>query len=375
MTPASSRLTRIVIVGGYGAFGWRAARLLSNDASLELILAGRNPTRAAGAAVELRQTARSNVESAAFDASAVTAHDVAALAPNIVINASGPFQKGTYALAQACIGAGCHYIDLADARGFVAGIPTLDTLARNADVLVVSGASSVPGLSSAVVRRYAPEFSSLMSLDIGISPGNSFDPGVGTVESVLGGVGAPLAMKLGGGWRRVHGWQGLRLQSFGEAGRRFVGYVDVPDLDLFAHHYPTLETIRFQAGLEVSLFHLGLWGASWLVRGELLHKPEKFAWRLLAAKKWLSFLGSDRGGMYVVMEGLDRAQQPKRLTWRLTARSGDGPYAPALASVALARRLVNGTEKRRGAMACFGLVTLEEFEKECAGLDIDWACT
>ena len=375
MTPATSRLTRIVIVGGYGAFGWRAARLLSSDASLELIIAGRDPVRAADAAAELRQTARSKVESAALDASAAGTDELAALAPNIVINASGPFQKGTHALVQACVGAGCHYIDLADARGFVAGIPAFDTMARNAGVLVVSGASSVPGLSSAVVNHYAPEFSSLTSLDIGIAPGNSFDPGVGTVEFVLGGVGAPLAMKLDGGWRRVYGWQGLRLQSFGEAGRRFVGYVDVPDLDLFAHHYPTLETIRFQAGLEVSLFHLSLWGASWLVRGGLLHNPERFASRLLAAKKWLSFLGSDKGGMYVAMEGLDHEQRPKRLTWRLTARSGEGPYVPALASVALARRLANGTETRRGAMACFGLVTLDEFKQACAGLDIDWTCT
>lgn len=375
MSPAASRLTRIVIVGGYGAFGWRAARLLSNDPSLELILAGRDPARATDAAAELRQTARAKAEGAALDALAASPHDLAALEPSIVINASGPFQRGTYALAEACIAAGCHYIDLADARGFVAGIPTLDTLARNAGVLVVSGASSVPGLSSAVVRRYAPGFSSLTSLDIGISPGNSFDPGVGTVESVLGGVGAPLAMKLDGGWRRVHGWQGLRLQNFGEAGRRFVGYVDVPDLDLFPHHYPALETIRFQAGLEVSLFHLGLWGGSWLVRLGLLQKPERFASRLLAAKKRLSFLGSNKGGMYVVMEGLDHAEQPKRLTWRLTARSGDGPYVPALASVALARRLANGAEARRGAMACFGLVTLDEFKQECAGLDIDWTCT
>lgn len=375
MTSATGRPTRIMIVGGYGAFGWRAARLLSNDASLELILAGRDAARAAGAAAELRQMARSKVESAAFNALAASGHDLASLSPNIVINASGPFQKGTYALAEACIAAGCHYIDLAEARGFVAGIPAFDTWARDADVLVVSGASSVPGLSSAVVRRYAPEFSSLTSLDIGIAPGNSFDPGVGTVASVLGGIGAPLAMKLGGGWRRVHGWQGLRLQNFGEAGRRFVGYVDVPDLDLFAHHYPALETIRFQAGLEVTLFHLGLWVGSWLVRGGLLQKPERFAPRLLAAKKWLSFLGSDKGGMYVVMDGLDHEQRPKRLTWRLTARRGEGPYVPALASVALARRLAAGSETRRGAMACFGLVTLDEFKQECAGLDIDWTCT
>jgi hypothetical protein len=152
-----------------------------------------------------------------------------------------------------------------------------------------------------------------------------------------------------------------------------VGYVDVPDLDLFPHHYPTLETIRFQAGLEVSLFHLGLWAGSWLVRAGLVRKPERLASLLISTKKRLSFLGSDKGGMYVVMEGLDHAERPKRLKWVLTASRGDGPYVPALASVALARRLANGTETRRGAMACFGLVTLDEFREETQGLDIRWA--
>jgi hypothetical protein len=375
MTTAARLPTRVAIVGGYGVFGSRVAHLLSGDASLQLILAGRDAEQVASAAARLRRTALADVKGARLDASAAAAQDLGRLAPYIVINASGPFQTGTYALAEACIAAGCHYIDLADARGYVAGISALDESARQAGVLVVSGASSVPGLSSAVVEAYAGESDVLTSLDIGISPGNSFDPGLGTVQSVLGGIGAPMTMKLHGAWRTVYGWQGLRRQDFGDAGRRLVGYVDVSDLDLFPVHYPSLETARFQAGLEVSLFHLGLWGLSWLVRGGLVGKPERFAEMLLAAKKRLPFLGSDTGGMVVIMEGRNAAGYPKRLTWRLTAKRGHGPYVPALASAALARRLANGSEQRRGAMACFGLVTLDDFAREAQGFDIHWTCT
>lgn len=53
-------------------------------------------------------------------------------------------------MARACIALGCHYVNLADARAFVAGIDALDADARSGNVLVVSGASSVPCLTSAV---------------------------------------------------------------------------------------------------------------------------------------------------------------------------------------------------------------------------------
>ena len=68
----------------------------------------------------------------------------------MLINATGPYQEQDYSLARACIAAGVHYLDLADARAFVTGIGVLDAEARSAGVLAVSGASTVPGLSGAV---------------------------------------------------------------------------------------------------------------------------------------------------------------------------------------------------------------------------------
>ena len=113
-------------------------------------------------------------------------------------------------------------------------------------MLAVTGASSVPGLSSAVVAHHREVFARLDSIDIAISPGNAFDPGVATVASVLGGVGQPMRMLDRYAWRTVHGWQGLKNVDFGDAGRRWVGYVDVPDLDLFPTHDPNSQRFVFR---------------------------------------------------------------------------------------------------------------------------------
>jgi saccharopine dehydrogenase-like NADP-dependent oxidoreductase len=361
---------RILIIGGYGAFGRRAAERLARAPDLEIVVAGRSARQAEACAASLAVDARAKVAHAAVDAENVNPDGLRALAPHVVINAAGPFQGRNYHVARVAIACGCHYVDLADARGFVTDIAALDEEAKAAGVLVVSGASSVPGLSSAVVEAYAGEFAALESLDIGISPGNSFDPGAATVASVLRGLGRPVRITVDGEQEIVHGWQSLSRHRFPVLGPRWMSNVDVPDLDLFPSRFPSLETARFKAGLEVSISHLGLWALSWLVRAGLLREPERLAGPLLSLKRRLAFLGSDEGGMFVRMRGTGSSGMPLELEWSLIARHGDGPYIPAVASVVLARKLARGAEPRRGAMPCFGLVTLEEFMNEVSDLAV-----
>ncbi|AHB47244.1 saccharopine dehydrogenase [Hyphomicrobium nitrativorans NL23] len=360
----------ILIVGGGGAFGARLAELLARAPGIDLVLAGRRLAPLDMHAAALFATTGRPVRAVALDARGATADDIARLGVRTVINASGPFQTGSYDLAKAAIGAGCHYIDLADARAFVTGFSELDAAARAAGVLAVSGASSVPGLSSAVVAHYAGTFASVDEIDIAISPGNAFDPGVATVSSVLGGVGQPIHVLDGGAWKTVYGWQGLRRGSFGRAGRRWLGYVDVPDLELLPEQIHTARTVRFQAGLEVSFFHLGLWAASWLVRSGVVRSLAPLAPGLLAVKRRLSRLGTDRGGMVVALRGIGHDGAPKELTWLLEALNGHGPYVPALTSAALARRLASGAETRTGAFACQAIVPLAAILAEGKHLDI-----
>ncbi|HXE86657.1 MAG TPA: saccharopine dehydrogenase NADP-binding domain-containing protein [Hyphomicrobiaceae bacterium] len=363
-------MQRVLVLGGYGAFGGLAAERLARVAGIEVIVAGRSGARAESFAARLAGQAKARISAARLDARDIGAAALRAIGPEVLINATGPFQEQDYRVARACIGAGVHYLDLADARTFVTGIATLDADARQARVLVVSGASTVPAISGAVVDAYAAQFGRPDTVDTTIAPANSFDPGLATTRSILGTLGRPLggAGKAAGG--RIHVWQGLQRRELPGLGGRWLSRCDVPDLELLPVRYPGLDDVRVYAALEVGAFHLGLWGLSWLARAGLLRRPERLAGPLLAVKRRLAFLGSDRGGMTVILEGRDEDGRPRRLTWHLVAGSDHGPYIPATPAVMVARKLLSGELARRGAMPCLGLFTLDELVEEIADLDI-----
>ena len=334
-------------------------------------MAGRSLERAEDLARRLAQAKCVNVVAACIDATDICAARLSQSQPALLINASGPYQGQDYRLARTCIAAGVHYVDLADTRGFVAGIGTLDEEARRAGVLVVSGASTVPALSAAVVDAYVEQFARLECVRIVISPGNSFDPGLATTQSILGTLGRPFTMPADGRTAEVHGWQGLQRRHIPGLGGRWLGACDTPDLELFPRRYPGLRSVQVFAALEVGAFHLGLWGLSWVVRAGLLRRPERLAAPLLALKRAMRFLGSDVGGMAVTLEGASPSGGRKRIEWRLIARRGHGPFIPAMPSAILAKRLLAGALTRRGAMPCLGLFTLDEFMAEAADLDME----
>jgi hypothetical protein len=362
-------LQRVLILGGYGAFGGLAAERLAQVPDIEVIVAGRSGARAQAFAARLASQAKARVRGVGLNA-----RDIPASAlddpPAVLINATGPYQEQDYLVARACIDAGAHYIDLADARAFVTGIAALDAEARRAGVLVVSGASTVPAVSGAVLDAHAGQFGRLDAVETAIAPANSFDPGIGTTRSILGTVGMPMAAAEKVAGARFYGWQGLERRRLPGLGARWISLCEAPDLDLFPARYPGLNAVKVYAALEVGVFHLGLWVLSWLVRSRLIRDPKRLAAPLLGLKRRLGFLGSDRGGMAVTMSGRDAEDRPQRLSWYLVAASGHGPYIPATPSVLLAKQLLAGALVTRGAMACVGLFTLDEFLAEIADLDV-----
>lgn len=361
----------VLVLGGYGAFGGRIAERLARLPDSEVIVAGRSLERAAELAARLAKDARAKVRHARLDGMEVRADDLKTLGVRVVINASGPYQRQDYRLARACIAAGAHYIDLADAREFVTEIGALDAEAGAAGVLVTSGASTVPALAAAVIDEHVPLLDTLEAVTIVIAPGNSFDPGLATTQSIMGSLGRPIRTPRGsvGGALR-YGWQSLQRLTIPGLGGRWLGACDTPDLDLLPLRYDGLRNVRVFAALEVGAFHLGLWGLSWVVRSGLLRNPERLAAPLLRVKHALGFLGSDVGGMAVILEGRSRDGAPKRVDWYLVAKNGQGPYVPGTASVILAKGLLAGRLDRRGAMPCLGLFTLGEFLAEIGDLEI-----
>lgn len=365
----------VLIVGGGGAFGMRAAELLARIDHCDVFIGGRDVARceAAASAIAARSmgTRPRLITAVEIDATAVTAQALSTLGSPIVLNASGPYQGTQPALARACINAGCHYVDLADDRAFVTGIGALDAAAKARGVLVVSGASTVPAISAAVIDHLRPRFSRLRSVTYGISPGNSFDPGLATVQSILSTIGKPFETRINGRTARVHGWQGLRRQQFGTLGMRWLASCDVPDLALFPTRYPEIATLQFGAGAEVALFHFGMWGVSWLARAGLVRNPVRLAGLLLAMKRWLRSLGSDAGGMAMEFAGTGPDGQPLTIRWVLVARSGHGPMIPATPAVIVVRKLLDGRlAGTTGARPCLDLVSLADVEGELAEFDM-----
>ncbi len=360
----------ILIVGGYGAFGARAAERLARHDDLKIVIAGRSAAKALAAAGELARTAKVEVGHASIDAVRPSLDALRDIAPAVIVNASGPFQTQDYALAEAAIAVGAHYIDLADARAFVTGIGVLDARAREANVLVTSGASSVPAVAAAIIDAEVADFSRLDAIHHGITPGNGYDPGEATIASILGGLAKPMRVWEGGRWRTEHGWLGLWRYRIPGLGHRFMTACDVPDLDLFPARYAGVQSVRFSAGLEVAPFQLALWALAGLSRARLAPAPERLAGVLMWMKRRLSFLGSDSGGMFVRLDGIGRDGQPLTRELVLIARQNQGPYVPAIASVVLARHLARGELTARGAMPCVGLLTRAEFQVEVADLAI-----
>lgn len=363
---------RILLIGAYGLFGSRIAARLGEDAGLDLWLAGRRLARA----IALRDALQRAGKPAALNAMELDVEGaglgaaLAAIGPDLVIHSAGPFQQRDYRVAEAALACGAHYLDLADGREFVVGISALDEAARRAGRWVISGASSVPALSAAVVAAHAARFSVLQAVHAAISPGNRTERGLATTEAILGYVGRPIPTLRDGRLQRVHGWQSQRRLRADETGVRWVGACDVPDLALFPERWPGLRDCSFRAGLELRRMHLGLWLLSWGVRLGLLRRPERWAALLLAISQRWQRLGSDCGLMQVDLHGLDGDGRPLRLRWQLIAEAGCGPEVPATAAVLLARRLARGGLPGAGARPCIDLFSLDDFLAELRGFPL-----
>jgi saccharopine dehydrogenase-like NADP-dependent oxidoreductase len=358
----------VLVLGGYGFFGSRICRHLARMDNVRVIIGGRQRSKALALAVELGlpETQAQYVDAHSPD----LAEQLRAWQINTVIHTVGPFQGQAYGVALAAIAAQANYIDLADGREFVAGIAQLDTAAKAGNVLVTSGASSLPALSSAVVDHYLSRFSVLERIRSGIGSGAK-TPGLATMQGVFGYCGKPFNRFEAGRWVKRYGWLDLRAYRFNQpVGLRLMGNCDVPDLVLFPERYKDVRTVTFQAGYASLFSHFCLWIVSWLVRIGLIGNLSSWAQPLNTLSHHVEDWISDKGAMYVELTGQDHTGQDLHIRWNLLASQNHGPNIPCAAAVAIVRKLANQTALPTGAMPCMGLVTREEYLAELVDYDI-----
>lgn len=357
-------MTRVLVIGAAGVFGSRLCEgLLRNG--FEVVAAGRNRERAEAVATRLRAAfPEGRVEVAAMDVATLTAADLEATGADIVADMAGPFQGAEPTTARAAIAAGLSYVDLADGRDFVAAFPALDAAARAAGVVALTGCSSTPALSNAVLDRLTEGWREVVSVEAAISPGARAPRGLSVMRAILSWLGRPVRVFEDGGWTLRAGWSGFYRRDFGEAGRRRVSLCDTPDLDLFPARFQPRERALFLAGLEPWPAHLGAWLLARMVR--LLHfDPVPMAGPLMRLSGWAALFGSDRGAMRVEARGVDGEGRATRAVWRLVAEPGEGPVTPSLPALAAIKAIAAGRVEA-GAKACVGVLSLEAIVAEMA---------
>lgn len=365
---------KILILGGYGAFGGRLAQLLSDEAGLELLIAGRDLGRARrfcegrAWAAWLRpvQVERASVEALLQDER-----------PDVLVDASGPFQaygEDPYRVLRAAIAMGINYLDFSDGAEFVAGVGQFDGAARAAGVWALSGVSSFPVLTAAVLREMGRDMT-VRRATAGIAPSPYAGVGLNVLRAVLGYAGAPVALWRGG--RRTE------AVGLGESLRRTVAppgalplrslrfsLVEVPDLLLIPAAMPGIEELWVGAAPQPESLHRLLnllarlrhrWGLPSLAP---LAPLSQWALRLMEA-------GEHRGGMFVEAEGESGGRAVRR-AWHMLAEGDDGPLIPSMAIEAILRKALAGEAPSPGARPAVEALSFDDYARLFAARRIAW---
>jgi hypothetical protein len=342
----------VSVLGGYGVFGGRVAEGLARDPDCRVRVMGRSIP------IGWNFAHRIGAEFQRCDLGDRDALRRVLAGSFLVIHAAGPFQGIDYQVAEFCLEAGAHYLDLADGREFVSGISRLDAEARQRGLLVASGASSAPAITSALIASVTTDFSAIEDIHTALCPGNQNPRGAATIAAVLSYLGRTIRVWKNGRWVERPGWGDVeRLQLPARLGRRRVHNCDVPDLELFPALFGA-QTVRFSAGLELNLLNYSLSLCALASRWFGLDLS-RHARRFHSASMLLSPFGTTSAALAIWLKGKDHAGIAIERRIALVT-DYDGPATPSSAAIVLAKKILHSGPPRTGAMPCVGLLSLDE---------------
>lgn len=332
---------KTVVLGGYGNFGKRICLALAINPEIELHIAGRDLAKAKSLAAHCSALHGNPAHALKLDYQQNDFSQALRTAgAELVIHTAGPFQQQGYQVAQAVAKAGAHYIDLADGRRFVCDFAAaLDAPFRAAGKLAITGASTVPALSSAVIDELTRGWQRIDDIDYCIGPAQTAPRGIATMAAVLGYAGQAIPVWQGGRWQTEYGWANPTRVEFARMRPRRGAVCDIPDLELFPQHYPGVRSVVFRAALEVGIGQSMFALLAQLRRWGIIHHPENWAGLLNRSANAFDWLGSALGGMVLRVSGLNQTGQAVKKAWHITADHDHGPEIPVMAAILLARQL------------------------------------
>ena len=267
---------------------------------------------------------------------------------------------------RAAVALGIDYLDLSDGADFVKGIVQFDAEARRRGVVVLSGVSSFPVLTAAVVRRLERGMARVDTVIGGIAPSPYANVGINVIRAIASYAGKPVAIIRDGRAATAYALVDTRRYTIAPPGRlplhpiRF-SLVDVPDLQLLPGLWPSLRLVWMGAGPVPEIWHRVLNALAWTVRLKLLPSLLPFAGLMYRAINVLAW-GEHRGGMFVAVEGIGPDGHTIERSWHLTAEVDDGPMIPSMAAEAIIRHTLAGRRPAAGARAAATDLELEDYD-------------
>lgn len=313
----------VLVIGGTGGFGQSICRQLDAEGH-RVVALGRS--RSSGARL-VGQNPR--IQFVIADRGAIDAAFMRTRGIEAVVDASGSFQSRGVGLARCAIFAGVHYIDISDDEGFIARIEALAAEARAAGIVIVSGASSTPGLSGAVVARCVEGMERVDAVDISITASNQAVFGEAVLEAMLDRAGAPFVRGFGRE-RQMIRLRRITLKVRGAPGlTRSVLRCESADERQISRVCGDHVLTRFWAGGEADWQNRAMQIVAWLVRSRMLSTGVRMLRMARLGRGLSSPRGGGRSGMKVRVIGSAHGRRMVR-TWTLIAEDGQGPLLPAL---------------------------------------------
>ncbi|MEJ0062365.1 MAG: saccharopine dehydrogenase NADP-binding domain-containing protein [Alphaproteobacteria bacterium] len=367
-------MLRLFVLGASGQFGIRLCSRLA-DLPMQLVLIGRNERKLDASR---RDLLRSHPD-AQIDIKSCDIHSQAfrellkTEKPDFLIHLAGPFQDQDYGIARACLDTGVSYIDMADGRDFVRDFASLDHAAKEKGITLITGASTVPGLSSAVIDHYLKDFLQMESVDYGISAGLKTGLGLATLKAVLSYCGRPYQVLRGGVTTAIYGLGRARHHDYpAPVGRRHMVDCDIPDHDLFPAHYPSLRYMDFGSCIDMPLLDQVLSLMSFCVRKGWIKDWDFLSGLIKPFMDVTKIFGSRHSGFFMELGGQDEDGKSKKLLFEIIARDGSGLEIPVIPVTLMVKRLLRGDKLRAGAYPALGLFSLDEFKEELKPYPISW---
>lgn len=304
----------------------------------------------------------------AFDRDGDVAQQIATLAPDIVVDASGPFQAyghTPYRVAEAAIAAGANYLDLADSTDFVCNIGMLDSAAMEKGVFVLSGTSTCPVLTAAVARELSNDLERIDSIAGGIAPSPFAGMGRSVVEAIAGYAGKPVEVIRNGSPAIAHTFGSTKKFTIAPPGviplfPMTFSLIDVPNLSLLGELDKPAGNTWFGVATTPSIYHRVLRLLARAVKVRILPTLKPLTGIMHFFMNYLSW-DEHRGGMFVEVRGTDPKGASVKKTWHVIAEGDNGPAIPALAALALIRRCQEGIVPAAGARPAVNELELDDY--------------